>query len=137
MKMEITESTIYWITRLDKFHVTAGVLLGISFMVLLICIVVCCVDKNQLDEIYSKEYRERIKREMKIAIKIACYSVFYIVMCASVLIFVPTSKEMALIKVLPAISNSKFVSDELPKDVKEIYELAKDAIKNRIGGNEK
>ena len=137
MKMEITESTIYWITRLDKFHVTAGVLLGISFMVLLICIVVCCVDKNQLDEIYSKEYRERIKREMKIAIKIACYSVFYIVMCASVLIFVPTSKEMALIKVLPAISNSKFVSDELPKDVKEIYELAKDAIKNKIEGNEK
>ena len=44
---------------------------------------------------------------------------------------------MALIKVIPAISNSKFVSDELPKDVKEIYELAKDAIKNRIEGNEK
>lgn len=135
--MEITESTIYWVTRLDKFHVTAGLLLGISFMVLLICIVVCCVDKNQLDEIYSKEYRERIKREMKIAIKIACYAVFFIAMCASVLVFVPTSKEMALIKVIPAISNSKFVSDELPKGVKEIYELAKDAIKNRIEGNEK
>lgn len=136
--MEITESTIYWITRLDKFHVTAGLLLGISLMVLLICIVFCCVQKNELNERYiRKEEEERIKREMKIAIKIACYAVFFIAMCASVLVFVPTSKEMALIKVIPAISNSKFVSDELPKGVKEIYELAKDAIKNRIEGNEK
>lgn len=135
--MEITESTIYWITRLDKFHVTAGVFLGISLMVLLICIVVCCVQKNELNERYIRKEEERIKRGIKIAIKIACYAVFYIAMFASVLVFVPTSKEMALIKVLPAISNSKFVSDELPKDVKEIYELAKDAIKNRIEGNEK
>lgn len=135
--MEITESTIYWITRLDKFHVTAGVLLGISFMVLLICIVVCCVYKNQLDEIYSKEYRERIKREMKITIKIACYAVFSIAMCASVLVFVPTSREMAMIKVLPAISNSKFMSEELPKDIREVYLMAKDAVKEKLVGEKK
>ena len=52
-------------------------------------------------------------------------------------VFIPTTKEMALIKVLPAISNSRFVSEELPKEAGEIYMLAKEALKEKLVGEKK
>ena len=134
--MEITESTIYWITRLDAFRACAIALiiaLGISILVCLF-VVSCC------DDIASFRVKGDVEKAIKTtrrAISCVFLSTLGIFACIIVLVFVPTSKDMALIKVIPAISNSKFVSDELPKNVKEIYELAKDAIKNRIGGNEK
>ena len=40
----------------------------------------------------------------------------------------PSTKEYAVIKVFPKISNSKFV-EEIKKDVPELYDMAKQAIK--------
>lgn len=42
-----------------------------------------------------------------------------------------------MIKVLPAISNSKFMSEELPKDIREVYLMAKDAVKEKLVGEKK
>ena len=64
-----------------------------------------------------------------------CIKPYHIIFLISV--FIPTTKEMAMIKVLPAISNSKFMSEELPKDIREVYLMAKDAVKEKLVGEKK
>lgn len=135
--MEITESTIYWITRLDGIRTAAGICLGVGIIVIVICSIFWGVQVNELMDTFSKERREHLESILKLAIKTACCSAFAVVICISILLFVPSTKEMTMIKILPAISNSKFVSEELPKDVREIYVMAKEAVKEKLVGEKK
>lgn len=129
--MEITGSTIYWITRMDGIHdfliglcIITGILAVLS-LIILFSTFMACEGKE--------EFHTAIKLELRaFFISIVLFVVFFL---ASV--FIPTTREMALIKVLPAISNSRFVSEELPKEAGEIYMLAKEALKEKLVGEKK
>ena len=130
--MEITESTIYWITRMDGIH---DFLIGLCIItgILAILILITLFSTFMVAIEGEEEFHPAMKFELRaFFIIIALLVVFFL---ASV--FIPTTKEMALIKVLPAISNSRFVSEELPKEAGEIYMLAKEALKEKLVGEKK
>lgn len=55
------------------------------------------------------------------------FAVVFIVLHAAT----PTTKEMAFIYVIPKIVNSEMVQKEIPKEVKELYPIAKDFLKQQ------
>lgn len=129
--MEITGSTIYWITRMDGIH-DFLIVLCIITGILAVLILITFFSTFMVYE-GKEEFLPAMKFELRaFLIGIVLFVVFFL---ASV--FIPTTKEMALIKVLPAISNSRFVSEELPKEAGEIYMLAKEALKEKLVGEKK
>lgn len=129
--MEITESTVYWITRLDGIHnflISLCIITGILAVLSLITFFATFMVSEG-----EEDFHPAMKFELRTCfISIALLAVFFLVS-----VFVPTTKEMAMIKVLPAISNSKFMSEELPKEAGEIYMLAKEALKEKLVGEKK
>lgn len=109
--MEITESTIYWITRLDS--IKAVMQLGLLFASILPVFVAML--SAMLDE------ENKMTRRLKTILPISC--VLFLIAASSV--FVPTTKEMCAIKAIPIIVNDKSVKN-IPANVAE---LANDWIK--------
>ena len=129
--MEITESTIYWITRMDGIHdfliglcIITGILAVLILIILFSTFMVC-------------EGKEEFHKAMELELRAFFISIVLFVVFFLASVFIPTTKEMALIKVLPAISNSRFVSEELPKEAGEINMLAKEALKEKLVGEKK
>lgn len=129
--MEITESTIYWITRLDGIHNFLGILGVITCAPAVLSLIAFCVN------FMTSEGEEEFHMAMKLELRAFLIGIVLFVVFSLVSVFIPTTKEMALIKVLPAISNSRFVSEELPKEAGEIYMLAKEALKEKLVGEKK
>lgn len=129
--MEITESTIYWITRLDGIHNFLGILGVITCAPAVLSLMAFFVT------IMTSEGKEEFHPAMKFELRACLIGIVLFVVFSLVSVFIPTTKEMALIKVLPAISNSRFVSEELPKEAGEIYMLAKEALKEKLVGEKK
>ena len=91
----ITESTLYWITRLDNFRIMFIVMLVVFAFAALIF--VFSMTENSIRE----EERDFAKRLFVfLAIPLFFVSVLG-------LVFVPTTKEMCAIKVIPAIAQNE------------------------------
>lgn len=104
--MEITSSTVYWITRLDYFSNatfcvgTAGMLLGGIFLVMSI---IALLDGDKVKWLCWL---------------LACVFITGLLSTTAHL-FIPTTKEMCAIKVLPVIANNDEVQ-QLPNKVVEL-----------------
>jgi hypothetical protein len=114
----IDESTMYWITRLDSIHVVFNVFLvlfSISFVSMGIPIIL---------EIFGVEcFREdsspRLFRYLWLG------ALFGLFLSLAGYVLVPTTKEMVVIKVVPAIANNrdvKALGEEFPRMAKEWLE---------------
>lgn len=117
--MELTEANLYWILRLDainKLFMALSILGAAVFVVLTTGFVVSYIGHKTAGCAPETYYAFR-------RLCVGCT----IFMCAVLPIFVllPTTNEMAMIKVLPAIVNNK----QLQEDSSEIYRLAVDKLK--------
>lgn len=116
----ITESTMYWILKLDDIIKALGVIAGISIILGSIAIVAWMA-------LMSDDKRNLAK-----------YPRMYFFICLTVLIsimvirpLIPSTRQMAMIKVVPIITNSEIVS-EMKGDAKELYRMGIDAIKEQL-----
>ena len=100
--MEITESTIYWITRLDGLRIAVGVFLAALFLFGAIWLIVSFAD-NELDTIKKHRWKLLVP----------------IIFLTGLLVFIPTTKEMCAIKVIPLVVNDETVR-EIPKDIADL-----------------
>lgn len=119
----ITEEMLYWIFRLNVIHAFCFVVLLVGGLVTTLITVHLIIDKNYID--FSDYFYKRLLifvKSMYVIIGIAILT----------LIFLPSTKEMAAIKLIPVIYNSDFVQKELPKEGKELYDLAKVAVKRTL-----
>ena len=125
----ITESQIYWITRCDAIHTVLLVacvpFLAFTIFVFGLCIAVLVDDEAR--RLWGHALAHRLIPFWLIAA----------VPLISVKVFVPTTKEMALIKVAPALVNSELVQTTIPAEAKEIYALAKTALAEKLNGGAK
>ena len=118
----ITGSSIYWILKLDDARGLLCAAGCFSTVVILISAVVWLA--NSCDNRYLSESAKRV-----------CKKAFYVgVICAVALAFTPSTKQMAMIKVLPAIANSEIVG-EMSADAEEIYRMGIKAIKEALSEN--
>ncbi len=125
----ITESTMYWITRLDSIKdisetlaVVTGILVIASTLFAIGASAASCADPS--DE--SKQTAKTIRR-------FNAFITIIFVGFVSAAALLPTSKEFAVIKVVPMIANSEAL-ETVSKDGKEIYNMGIEALKNWIKG---
>ena len=124
--MTITPATMYWFTRLDgitNFFELISILSSIGFLISLILFILSKVDDT---------CEEPIKKVMSILFK-TITSIWLIAIIG--MLFTPTSKQMAMIYVVPQITESQVVKQDIP----ELYDLGvnalKDWLKQTKGGN--
>lgn len=117
--MELSPWTVYWIMQLDSIVVT---LIGLSILGVGVGIVGWLI--------YSVAWAEQFER--KGPYKPPRFLVLFAslgLILATVTAFIPSTKSMATIIVLPAIVNNEHVQFEAG----EIYALAKDALRELAG----
>jgi len=105
----ITESTIYWITRLNYFLgflYTLGILVIVGGIVLIIA---------WYSRWYSNEKHKTFRKKVKHPFLITLLGILFFISA----LFIPSTKEICIIKVLPKIVNNTEVK-ELPNKVVEL-----------------
>ncbi len=111
--MEITESTVYWITRLDGINVVLKLFAASTGIASLVLIAVGFCFQYASDS--TKEDKLLGKALHKLAsIVVPLFFLFILLLVAT-----PTTKEMCVIKGVPVIVNNESVQ-ELPSDVVDL-----------------
>ena len=117
----ITETMMYWITRLDGIGVLASAALFVCIFATVIygCVIGGCASADgSIEEIWRTKLATSARRWI---LWVAGLSV-------ATLVFLPSSKEMAMIYAVPAITRSDFVREDLP----EIYDYGVKALKEQL-----
>lgn len=119
----ITEEMLYWIFRLNVIHCFCVAVLLVGGLANVLITIHLIIDKDYID--FSNYFYKRLLifvKSMYILIGIAILT----------LIFLPSTKEMAAIKLIPVIYNSDFVQKDLSSEARDLYDLTKAAIKHAL-----
>lgn len=108
----ITSAQMYWITRLDNIHDAACAILAAVAVAAAACSIICFMTGVSFDD-DDKALSLRLLRMAKRLF-------FAMIATISVAAFVPTTKEMAAIIVVPRIANGEKVGELCG----QLYELA-------------
>lgn len=106
----MTESTIYWITRLDSIRIAIAMLTFIVCMSTVLAIAL------------------KFSEDEKVVTKGVCIALFMSFLCIVLMIFVPSTNEMLMIKAIPYVANTDFVKKDLPKDYHMIIKLCEETL---------
>lgn len=112
--MTITPATLYWITRLDEINCLCAIIAVFSIIAFTIGFIMLIASLDCNDE-----YCEAGKKITKATGIIATLAL-------TIGLFVPTSKEMAMIYVVPHLAESQVVKQDIP----EVYDLGVKALKD-------
>ena len=126
----ITAKQIYWITRLDPINGALRTSFMITVPAMLLFAVLWLIgylrwnidvkcDKDH------KDYNSGIHTQMTIGRRSVIALVLLITTINFTMALLPSTKEMAMIQITPVIVNSDFVQEDLPREAKELYGLAK------------
>lgn len=125
----ITASEIYWILKLDDIQ---GLLILLTVLVGAYCLAMVVLLGLARGIAYDDKKEEKT---MKFCAKqlFITVPVFAVLLLIGTLI--PSTKQMAAIKVIPAIANSEIVG-EMSNYAKELYRMGVNAIKEQLTGKE-
>lgn len=132
--MTITPFQMYWILMLDNFRGAAGILMVVNILLVisLIAILTPFWISNSFGFIMEEENKSKqenqyknLKKNIK---KYIITTLSIVILSTGVLTFVPSTKQMACIVVVPMLANSTVVQ----KDIPELYDLAKNYMKNKL-----
>lgn len=118
--MTISHTMMYWFTRLDGINTVltdAGILM--SFAILYLICIYFGESVNSVNDEYGK-------KELNIMKNLIKWLLFPWIFAILGVLFIPTSKEMAMIYVVPSITESQVIKQDLP----EIYDLGVKSLKN-------
>lgn len=141
----ITASELYWIFRCDSIHemlTVSLIVLGIASAVGCILILVMCFSSSWDDDVMSwfepKSDSDASAERKQILTAVKCVACLLGIICmlAVCKVMLPTTKELVLIKVLPAVANSKFVQEDLPSDIRKLYTAAVQSTLNTLTGSQ-
>lgn len=114
----ITESTVYWILKLDDLRticLIVGLMSGLAGVVSFL----------MWQGAVSVDDDPKVPRS-------TCLTVFAVFMlCVTVGTLLPSTKQMAMIKIIPRLANNEIVNN-LPKDANGLYKLGIEAIKEQL-----
>lgn len=137
----ITASDIYWIFRCDSIHemlTVSLIVLGIASAIGCIITLAMCFSSSWDDDVRSwfesksDSDTSAERKQIRTAVKCVACLLGIVCMLAVGKVMLPTTKELVLIKVLPAVANSKFVQEDLPNDVRKLYTAAVQSTLNTL-----
>lgn len=109
----ITESSVYWLTRLDAIHAwidVVSVVLWLAAATLVLgAIMTYLASTDYSDKTESHDKMIRLSRKCLTAALVITATVVFAIYGVQTL--VPTTREMAAVKVIPAIANSQTARD--------------------------
>ena len=122
----MTESAMYWLTRLDGVH---SFINGLEFPLVLVSAVAAlamvisytvakCNEKDAEQSDYAKEQFELAKGFFKTSLKVFVCTAAAAACLGAASVFVPTTKEMAAIKVVPVLAG--------PETAEKLKEVSSD-----------
>lgn len=117
--MTISHAMMYWFTRLDGINAIlsiAGVIMSFALLFLIVVYFGESVSANDQED-------EKELNIMKKWIKGLLLPWIFVLLGV---LFIPTSKELAMIYVVPSITESQVIKQDLP----EIYDLGVKSLKN-------
>ena len=118
------------------------IVLGIASAVGCILILVMCFSSSWDDDVMSwfepKSDSDASAERKQILTAVKCVACLLGIICmlAVCKVMLPTTKELVLIKVLPAVANSKFVQEDLPSDIRKLYTAAVQSTLNTLTGSQ-
>lgn len=115
--MTITPATMYWFTRLDGLSVAFAVATFLGTFAVIITAIGFVATNNS--EYGDREANNTIKSVLK-------WLVPTWLICLFGLLFTPTTKEIAMIYVVPHITESQIIKQDIP----ELYDLGVNALKD-------
>ena len=139
----MTESMIYWITRLDGIHnFCLGVqMISTIFAVLglIVVLIATCLKAEAKSQGYNNDVRIN-DYICKIALKVLIPAFCTATICSLTRTFTPTTKEMIAIKVIPQITNVDNVDKikDVSKDMLDVtVDLLNDMQKKYVNRQDK
>ena len=142
----LTPNDIYWIFRCDSIHemlTVSLIVLGIASAIGCIIILVMCFSGSWDDDdvrswFESKSDSDTSAERKQILTAVKCVACLLGIVCMLAVgkVMLPTTKELVLIKVLPELVNSKFVQEDLPKDVRKLYTAAVQSALDTLTGSQ-
>ena len=114
--MTITPATMYWFTRLDGITDACAVTLLLGGLALLFLSIAYWATGGNTDEMYEHNV---VKSILKWLIPVWLFGLIGT-------LFIPNSKQMAMIYVVPQITESQVVKQDIP----ELYDLGVNALKD-------
>lgn len=121
----ITESTIYWVTRLDAFNNLVAFVMIVGVILVVTFIIASAVTLAERNSLFNTDGK------LILPIKLLIGSIISLVICMTLAVFVPTTKEYAAMKILPKIANDETLNT-LSQDGKELYRLTVDYLKEQV-----
>jgi hypothetical protein len=118
--MTITPATLYWITRLDGINSALLTSLLVSIVVFLFC--GWALLNIWAEPLLSEQDEKDIKVIKKYTKTSGILGLFFTILT----VLTPTSKEMAMIYVVPHLAESQVVKQDIP----EVYDLGVKALKD-------
>lgn len=117
--MTISPWTLYWVLTLDNIKDFCTIIMIVTTIALVLTSTI----------LVTNSFAPLIEGKPLRAYKCSLY--ITLVLFVGSLIgnaFIPSTKQMAAIIVVPAIVNSKIVQEDIPNEAKELYKLTKDAV---------
>lgn len=122
--MTITPAQLYWISRLDGIDNLFTFILVFGTFALVVLCIANIIEKCTPEDADSPNIQKVTSKWTKILL-------FPCVLALFGTLFVPTTKEMAMIYVVPAISQSEVIQ----KDIPELYNLGIESLKDMLKEN--
>lgn len=119
INMTITPATLYWFTRLDGINGLCTFVLVFGTLALAFFLIANIVASSNPQDEDSLDIKKVTSKWIKILS-------FPYVLALLGNIFVPTSKEMAMIYVVPHLAESQVIKQDIP----EVYDLGVKALKD-------
>lgn len=128
----ISEWGLYWILMLDSFKDSLIVILVICGFLCFTAGVVVFACMAEAHETEDKQKLLEARKLQKRSIHVGYFSTFMFILTFGLRMFLPSTKQMVAIMVIPKIVNSKLLQTDAPKEAKEVYSLFKSWLKSHI-----
>ena len=119
--MNITPWMLYWITRLDGIQVLFGLMTVIAIVVMVFTAFCGYITLYNLDYFPCQD-KEKCKDMARVLFKISKLTIIFLLI-GILGIFIPSTKEMAAILIIPKIANSQ-TAEEMGKLPLKLTDLA-------------
>ena len=125
----ITYSQLYWLTRMDPISEFLGHCLGFLVFAAGICFIGFCTSFcSSQDNLQNESMRNTCRASRNWLLLFLGLAGVFVALRA----FLPTTKEMAVIVVVPAIVDSDFIQKDVPAEARELYSYAKAYLKEQL-----
>lgn len=132
----ITGFEVYLITAADRVSGVFKAVFVVSALISLVSIFALAIlfsimyDADKVRSVCVSEQERYVSARSML--KYPLLGICLFLLSAFLYCFTPTTRDLALVYIVPKITNSEFVCEQLPKDLQDIYALAKQRVVDEL-----